>query len=154
MKRYRIGDVTRLLGLSADTLRYYERIGLLGRVARTGSGIRAYDDHDLDRLRFIQRAQKMQFSLAEIAELLGMRDAPEQAREEARALARRKLVAVEERLAELESLRQELRDVLAQCAAAGAGCPIIENMDDASLADARERRRSVSASGRPGGRRD
>lgn len=132
MNRYRIGDVTRALGLSADTLRYYEKIGLLNRVARTSSGTRVYDDQDLSRLRFIVRAQKMQFSLAEIAELLALRDAPEQAREDARSLTRRKLGAVEERLAELKSLRQELRDLLARCTAAEEGCPIIETMGNAS----------------------
>lgn len=132
MNRYRIGDVTRTLGVSADTLRYYEKIGLLNRVARTGSGVRAYDDQDLSRLRFIQRAQKMRFSLAEIGELLRMRDAPEQARENARKLTRRKLAAVEEHLAELESLRQELRDLLGRCTAAEEGCPIIETMGSAS----------------------
>lgn len=57
----RIGDVVRELGLSADTLRYYEKIGLLPRVARDPSGLRRYESRDLSRLRFIQRAQKMGF---------------------------------------------------------------------------------------------
>ncbi len=130
MSRYRIGDVTRLLGLSADTLRYYEKIGLLGAIARMSSGARLYDDEDLARLRFIRRAQKMQFTLAEIAELLTLRDAPEEARQEARMLTRRKLAAVEEHLEALELLRRELRDLLERCAAAEAGCPIIETMND------------------------
>ncbi len=130
MSRYRIGDVTRQLGLSADTLRYYEKIGLVDRIARTSSGTRVYDEQDIFRLRFIQRAQKMQFSLGEIAKLLEIRDAPERAREEARSLARHKLEAVEKRLEELEFLRLELRGLLGQCAAAQEGCPIIETMEN------------------------
>ena len=69
---YRIGDITSLTSLTADTLRYYEKIKLLPRVARTEGGIRQYDDKDLSRLRFIQRAQKMDFSLAEISKLLNL----------------------------------------------------------------------------------
>jgi len=80
MSEYRISQVTDALGLSADTLRYYEKIGLLPRVSRAGSGARRYNDEDLSRLRFIQRSQKMNFSLAEIAVLLQMRAAPQRAR--------------------------------------------------------------------------
>lgn len=57
MSQYRIGDVAEKLGLSADALRYYERIGLLNRVSRDGAGIRLYNDKDLSRLRFIQRGR-------------------------------------------------------------------------------------------------
>jgi len=132
MNRYRIGDVTRRLGMSADTLRYYEKIGLLNRIARASSGTRMYEDRDLSRLRFIRRAQKMRFSLVEVAKLLEIRDAPEQARDEARSLTQRKLAAVEERLEEIELLREELRHLLARCAVAEEGCPIIETMADTS----------------------
>ncbi|MEK7758413.1 MAG: MerR family transcriptional regulator, partial [Pseudomonadota bacterium] len=60
--------MTQLLGLSADTLRYYEKIGLLQRISRNTAGVRYYSEQDISRLRFIQRAQKMNFSLAEIAD--------------------------------------------------------------------------------------
>jgi len=62
MKSYRIGEVAELLGISADTLRYYEKIRLLPAVNRTDSGIRVYLERDLSRLRFIKRAQKMQLA--------------------------------------------------------------------------------------------
>lgn len=58
MTIYRIGDVTKLIGLTADTLRYYEKIKLIPKVSRNASGIREYDDKDISRLKFIQRAQK------------------------------------------------------------------------------------------------
>lgn len=126
MGQYRIGDVTAKLGLTADTLRYYERIGLLPKVNRNGAGIRFYNDQDLARLKFIQRAQKMDFTLAEIAELLEMRAAPHKARKRVRELTARKLADVEARLAELKTLRNELALLMNLCAAGGKNCGIIK----------------------------
>ena len=129
MKSYRIGDVTKLLGISADTLRYYEKIGLLPAINRTDSGIRVYLDRDLSRLRFIRRAQKMQFRLKEIAELLKMREDPQHARDEVRILTRSKLSEVEEHLDDLQFLRNELQLLLNLCIASESGCPIIDSID-------------------------
>ena len=67
MKSYRIGELSSLLGLSADTLRHYEKIRLLPPVTGNASGLRLYDDKDVSRLHFIRRAQRMNFTLAEIA---------------------------------------------------------------------------------------
>ncbi len=129
MKSYRIGGVTKLLGISADTLRYYEKIGLLPAINRTVSGIRVYIERDLSRLRFIRRAQKMRFSLREIAELLKMREDPQHARDEIRLLTRSKLSEVEEHLDDLQFLRNELQLLLNLCTASEGGCPIIESID-------------------------
>ena len=129
MKSYRIGDVTKLLGISADTLRYYEKIGLLPAINRTDSGIRVYLDRDLSRLRFIRRAQKMQFRLKEIAELLKMREDPQHARDEVRILTRSKLSEVEEHLDDLQFLCNELQLLLNLCIASESGCPIIDSID-------------------------
>jgi len=123
-----IGDLGRLLGLSADTLRYYEKIGLLPRVSRTPSGLRQYGDKDVSRLRFIRRAQNMGFSLNEIAQLLTMRDHPQRARESVRKLTAAKLDEVETRLQELTLLRNEMRLLLNLCQGAKAGCPIIDTL--------------------------
>ncbi len=130
MKSYRIENVTKLLGISADTLRYYEKIGLLPAINRTDSGIRVYLELDLSRLRFIRRAQKMQFSLKEIAELLKMRQDPQHARDEIRILTRSKLSEVEEHLGDLQFLRNELQLLLNLCTASENGCPIIEGIDE------------------------
>lgn len=126
---YRIGDVTRLTGLPADTLRYYEKIDLLPPVNRTASGIRIYTDKDISRLNFIQRAQKMNFSLAEIASLLKMREDPQRARKGVRELTAAKLAEVETRLNEIATLRNELQLLLNMCQASEDGCPIIESID-------------------------
>lgn len=128
-KHYRISDVGRLTGLSPDTLRYYEKIGLLARVSRQNSGVRSYNDQDLSRLRFIQRAQKMDFTLAEIAELLKMRDAPQSARKAVRELTARKLADVETHLKELQTLRDELRLLLNLCNGSRKSCGILKEMD-------------------------
>lgn len=129
-REYRIGDLARLLGLGVDTLRYYEKIGLLPRVGRSAAGIRGYGEKEVSRLRFIRRAQKMGFSLAEIAQLLAMRDGPQHARDEVRTLTAAKLDEVEARLRELTLLRNELRLLLNLCRGATAGCPIIETIGD------------------------
>lgn len=129
MGQYRIGEVTGRLGLSADTLRYYERIGLLPKVARNATGLRRYNDKDLSRLRFIRRAQTMDFSLAEIAALLAMREAPQRARRQARELTQRKLGEIEARLAELKTLRDELKLLINLCSGSKKKCPIIGKID-------------------------
>jgi DNA-binding transcriptional MerR regulator len=128
-KSYPIGEVTRLTGLSADTLRYYEKIGLLPRVERNAAGLRRYNDKDVSRLRFIRRAQTMDFSLAEIAALLAMREAPQRARRQARELTQRKLGEIEARLAEMKTLRNELKLLINLCNGSGKKCPIIVKMD-------------------------
>ena len=128
MSGYRIGKVTRLTGLSADTLRYYERLGLLAPIYRTAAGIRLYSDADISRLRFIQRAKTMGFRLDEIGRLLEMRADPQHARDEVRQLTRRKLQEVERRLADLETLRRELTLLVNLCQGAEGGCPIIEDL--------------------------
>lgn len=126
MGQYRIGDVTEKLGLSADTLRYYEKIELMPKVVRNGAGIRLYSDQDISRLKFIQRAQRMNFTLAEIAELLKMREAPQKARKRVRELTANKLTEVDARLAELKALRGELALLLSLCSADGKNCGIIK----------------------------
>ncbi len=118
-----------MLGLSPDTLRYYEKRGLLPAVARTSSGLRVYSDKDISRLRFIQRAQKMNFSLAEIGTLLKMRENPHGVRNNVRRLTAKKLVEVENRLKDLDTLRKELQLLLNLCQDSTNGCPIIDGLD-------------------------
>lgn len=129
MAQYRIGDVTEKLGLSADTLRYYEKIGLLPKVGRSGAGIRLYNDQDLSRLKFIQRTQRMDFTLAEIGELVKMREAPQKARKRVRELTAHKLAEVETRLVELKTLRNELALLMNICSAGGKTCGIIKEIN-------------------------
>ncbi len=142
MSSYRIGDVTRMLDISADTLRYYEKIGVLKRVARNGSGLRVYDNKDISRLKFIRRAQTMNFSLAEIGSLLKMRENPQRARRSVRELTQQKFDEIETALASLKTLRDEMRLLLNLCSSSTDGCPIIENIDKGHSSRNRRRRRA------------
>ncbi len=128
-KQYLIGEIGSLLGLSADTLRYYEKIGLLTDVQRSPANTRLYGDRDISRLRFILRAQKMNFSLAEIRDLLSMREDPQHSRREVRELTHRKLQEIESHLQDLTTLRDELTLLVNLCAGSEHGCPIIEGIE-------------------------
>jgi len=125
-----IGDVVALLGISADTLRYYEKIGLLPPVQRTASGMRRYLPKDISNLRFIQRAKTMNFSLDEISRLLTMRQDPQNARSEVRQLTYSKLTEIESHLEDLSTLKNELTLLVNLCQSADDGCPILEDIQN------------------------
>lgn len=125
-----IGQVAGETGLPRDTLRYYEKIGLLPGIARDAGGRRCYGRRDLGRLRFIQRARKMGFSLAEIGKLLELRDGEIPRKSQARGLATEKLAQVEDRLGELELLRTELKLLINLCQSSPDGrCPIVDGLE-------------------------
>ncbi len=132
---YRIGEITALTGLSADTLRYYEKIGLLRDVPRSSSGLRSYGSRHLSTLKFIQRAKAMNFSLDEIARLLEMRSDPQHAREAVRALTHEKLADIEAQIEQLDLLRRELQLLVNLCQASEEGCPIIDDLEQGKPAD-------------------
>jgi DNA-binding transcriptional MerR regulator len=131
---YKISEVSALTGLSADTLRYYERIGLLHNVPRTAGGARRYTEQNLVSLRFVQRAQKMNFSLAEIGQLAEMREAPAQACQEVEEIARIKLQEIARHIHELRLLQDELQTLVSQCTASDSeGCPVLEGLEKTSI---------------------
>lgn len=132
MSKFQIGQLSKHLGMSVDTLRYYEKIGLLPCIARNSARLRIYDDKDISRLKFIQRAQRMNFTLAEISQLLEMRENPQSVRTEVRALTYKKLSVVEEHLEDLVTLRNELQLLINLCQGAEEGCPIIDDIDKGS----------------------
>jgi len=124
-----IGEMALRSGLTRDTLRYYEKIGLMVRVARDSGGRRSYGRRDFERLRFIQRARNMDFTLDQIARLLELRDGAATCRTQARRLAREKLEAVNERLTELGLLRDELSGLIERCEVEpGSHCPILDSI--------------------------
>ncbi|MBL8380570.1 MAG: MerR family transcriptional regulator [Burkholderiales bacterium] len=111
--------------VNVETLRYYERLGLLPRPPRASNGYRQYDDNALRRLRFIRRAQALGFSLAEVKELLRLEDGIDCGA--AQTLARIKLEHVERQLAELRKMRSRLKETLVACASGSrVRCPLIE----------------------------
>ena len=104
--------LAQLTGVSTDTLRHYERLGLLPAAARTGAGYRRYDPATADRVGLIQRALTIGFSLRDLAQVLGQRDRGRAPCRHVRALVGDRLVAIERRLADLAALRDEMRTLL------------------------------------------
>jgi MerR family mercuric resistance operon transcriptional regulator len=109
---YTIGTLANAADVHVETVRYYQRRGLL-EVPVANGGIRRYSDAVVERLRFIKRAQSTGFTLAEIENLLALRTSKSCA--DTRALAARKLAVVEDRLRDLRRLRDELKTWVAMC---------------------------------------
>jgi MerR family mercuric resistance operon transcriptional regulator len=134
MKPRTIGALAREGGVGVETVRYYQRRGLLETPARPardgfGGGVRRYGDEDLRRLRFIKSAQAAGFTLEQIRELMSL-DAGYD-RERARALARERLAALEAKIAELQAARSSLQRLDRACRTSSAGpCPIIAAFQD------------------------
>lgn len=122
-----IGRLAKRAGVGIDTVRFYERAGLLPPAARTPSGYRSYSTSDVDRLRFIRRAKGLGFTLDEIAELLTLSSGMG-SRAEVKAIANRRLLDLERKLKELTVVRDTLAHYAGSCSGHGpvAGCPIIE----------------------------
>jgi len=108
----RSGELARLAGVSAETLRHYERKGLLIKPRRSRNGYREYPPSSLDRVRLVQRALSVGFTLNELARILKTRDTGGVPCREVRSLAERKLEEVEDQLSQLTNLRDDLRSLL------------------------------------------
>jgi DNA-binding transcriptional MerR regulator len=104
----RVGELADAVGVSTDTVRYYERAGLLPAPARTASGYRVYGDGAVDRLRFIQGAQRLGLRLREISDLLAIRDTGVCPCEPAEHLLRRRLAELDAEMARLAALRKQM----------------------------------------------
>jgi DNA-binding transcriptional MerR regulator len=108
----RSGELAQLSGVSTDTLRHYERIGVLAKAPRTKSGYRQYPPSALDRVRLVRRAISVGFTLEELARVLRIRDKGGTPCRQVRDLALAKLEGVERRLEELELVRDHLQMLL------------------------------------------
>jgi DNA-binding transcriptional MerR regulator len=109
---YTVSQLADAVGSSADTLRYYERIGLLPEPPRTPGGYRVYDDAARDRLAFIRGAQRLGLTLADVRDLLAVRDTGECPCEPAEEHVARRLAEVDAELGRLTALRDQLRSML------------------------------------------
>jgi len=126
---FKIGDLARTTGTKVETIRYYERIGLLPPPARTDGNYRVYAGYHLDRLRFIRRGRDLGFSLEEVRALLGLADDRGRSCAEVDRIARAHLTEVERKLADLIALGAELQQLIEQCRhGTVANCRIIEAM--------------------------
>ena len=119
-----IGGLARAAGVGVETVRYYQRRGLLPEPARPPGEVRRYGDEDVKRLKFIRSAQAAGFTLAEISELLELDASDDRAR--ARELARARVAALDAKIAELEQARDALAGLARACASKRGGpCPIL-----------------------------
>ena len=130
-----IGQLAREVGVHVETVRYYQRRGLLAEPKRPARSVRRYGDDAVLRLTFIRRAQDVGFTLAEIKELVKLSERP--SCRGARTLAVLKLESVETRLRNLEGVRQALAELIDRCDAGGEqACPIIESLTRGPRAEA------------------
>ena len=130
-----IGRVARGAGLAIDTVRYYEREGLLEKPARTDAGYRQYSADAVARLRFIRQAKELGFSLNEIKELLSLRVAPGKSCADVKARAEHKIADVEQRIAQLKRIKRALAKLATACSGSGptSECPILEALETREL---------------------
>jgi len=133
----KIGELARATGTNAETIRYYERIGLVRRPERTQSNYRDYSPTDAERLAFIRHARGLGFELGDVRSLIDLAEEPERDCGEADVIASRHLSAVEEKIARLERLRDELKRMISQCRGGKvASCQILEALGDHRQCDA------------------
>ncbi len=129
MQRLTIGQTAKAAQVGVETIRFYEREGLIPAPQRTANGYRQYPRETIARVGFIRRAKALGFSLDEIRQLLDLAQ-PGGDRARVKAIAADKLAEVDRRLTELERMRTALADLHDQCSGEGpvAGCPIIETL--------------------------
>lgn len=123
-----IGELSRRTGCNIETIRYYERIGMLPRPSRSASRYRLYDDHAVRCLSFIRRARELGFTLDEITALLALSIEPQRETcSEVREIAARHLADVQARIADLRAMESLLADAVRRCDLGDrSGCPLID----------------------------
>jgi MerR family mercuric resistance operon transcriptional regulator len=132
-----IGGLALAAGVNVETVRFYQRKGLMPEPDRPYGGVRRYGAPDLARLRFIRSAQRLGFSLDEVGELLKLEDGTQC--NEARLLAQQKLTDVRQRLADLQHIEAVLSRLVDHCSTGGGkvACPLIASLHGAGSGDER-----------------
>lgn len=127
----RTGELAKAAGVNLQTIRFYEREGLLPAPKRTLSGYRQYGDDSVRIIRFIKRAQELGFTLREAKELLKLRSAGPKRATAARLAAESKLLNIDEKIRDLTAIRTALSSLVETCACAGGplSCPILEALE-------------------------
>ena len=127
----KIGELAERGEVHLQTIRYYEREGLLPEPPRLSSGYRVYPESTVRRVRFIKRAQEIGFSLAEIRELLSLRIDAHRESAEVRALAEAKIADIEGKMRTLKAMKTALHRLTERCSGCGPAseCPILESID-------------------------
>lgn len=128
----KIGAVARRAQVSLQTIRYYEREGLLAPPQRLESGYRVFLESAVRRVRFIKRAQELGFLLAEIRELLSLRSQAGAGALDMRKRAKAKIADIEEKISHLEAMKHALAGLADRCPGCGplSDCPILDALDE------------------------
>jgi len=128
----KIGDLANLTGTQVETIRYYEREGLLPEPARTATNYRIYDVEHVERLAFIRRCRSLDMGLDEVRVLLGLKDKPSQSCEDANRVLDEHLGHVTQRIDELVALKAQLESLRSQCGEAkeSADCGILKELSN------------------------
>jgi len=137
METLLIGQVARRTGVGIETVRFYEREGLLEEPPRRASGYRQYSEQVVKRIHFIKHAQRLGFSLKEIRELLLLRVDGQTSCEEVKQRTEAKIAEVERKVIELQRMRQALLQVAALCTGEGpaSACPMLDALDQQEMQD-------------------
>lgn len=131
MQTFTIGQVARASGIGVETVRFYEREGLLEKPARRLSGYREFESEAVARLRFIKQAQRLGFTLREIKELLALKLNPDATRAQVRERAVAKIADIDKRIKELQRMKKALMPLIEVCDGKGTlkGCPILDAIE-------------------------
>jgi MerR family transcriptional regulator, mercuric resistance operon regulatory protein len=125
--RIAIGTLSKHTDTNIETIRYYERVGLLPAPVRSSGGYRLYDSDHLKRLSFVRRARALGFSIGEVRTLLRLSDERRRPCAEVRKVAEAHLADVRDKIADLRRMERVLRGTIRQCARGGrADCPMID----------------------------
>jgi len=128
MHDFTIGKVARSTGIGIETVRYYEREGLIGPAERTDANYRIYRQEDVDRLHFIRHAKDLGFTLKEIGELLTLRHDPAMSKADVKEKTEEKIAAVKAKIGTLRRILKALEQLNEQCDGHGpvGDCPILK----------------------------
>jgi MerR family mercuric resistance operon transcriptional regulator len=138
-----IGEMSRKTGVNIETIRYYERIGVMPRPVRTEGGHRAYNQDQLKRLAFIKRSRELGFSLAEVRALLNLVDAGVYTCAEVHHMTTEHLANVRQKIADLRRMERVLKDMAAECSRGDIPeCPIIDKLQEPDACSSTPRRNS------------
>lgn len=132
-----IGQVARQAGVGVETVRFYERAGLLAAPPRRESGYRQYAQDAVARIQFIKRAKELGFSLKEITELLSLRVDPETTCGEVKQRAEAKMANIDAKLRDLQRMKAALAELVAACSGSGptSHCPILDALESHDVHD-------------------
>lgn len=130
MATLRTAEVAEQAGVNVETLRFYERKGILPEPPRRASGYREYPPETVERVRFIKRAQELGFSLREVQDLLELRETARAKAGRVRKVAAAKLEEIDHKIRDLEAMKKSLTELLCACDGQKtiASCPIIESL--------------------------